>query len=335
MKISVAMCTYNGEFFLQDQLNSIRSQIRLPDELIVVDDCSTDTTINILNQFVNRHLFPIFVYQNDKNLGATKNFEKAINLCSGDIIVLSDQDDVWMPDKLAEIERVFKENSDIGYVFSNAEIVDKKMRSLGYTLWEAVGFTSRQFHQYQKGNQVKILLSHNVVTGDTMAFRSYFRNLIIPIPDLWIHDYWIAFILSSISKGFPINKQLIKYRQHPNQHIGVRLYTDPPTTMERYVTLNNRIDEFKKIVDFWSESLARLTEVSVAYLKQEDFEKAISGSKNIIHHFKKRIKIHRSKQYSNIAIILIELLNGRYHRFSNGFKSVIADLLVLFHPKNN
>ncbi len=337
MKISIAMCTYNGERYLQDQLNSILSQARIPDELVVVDDCSTDHTIDILNQFANKLLsFPILIYKNKNNLGSTKNFERAINLCNGDIIVLSDQDDMWMPDKLTKIEKVFKENQNVGYVFSNAEIVDKEMGPLGYTLWDAVDFTPKQFRQYQKGIQVKILFTHNVVTGATMAFRTYFRNLTIPIPELWNHDYWIAFILSCVSKGFPISEQLIKYRQHTNQQIGAKLNTKNKIhdSIRRYKTSNNRVNEFKKAIDYWTEPLARLTNgIKTSYSGKKEFRRAVFLLNNKILHFKIRTEIHNSKKYSNIILIFLELINGRYFLFSNGFKSAVADLSILFNTE--
>jgi len=92
--ISVALCTYNGELYLREQLESILKQTFPPDEIIICDDGSTDTTIKILEEFRRKSFIPVKVYYNKENLGVSKNFEKAISLCSGDIIFLSDQDDV-------------------------------------------------------------------------------------------------------------------------------------------------------------------------------------------------------------------------------------------------
>jgi len=92
--ISIALCTYNGEAYLSDQLASIVKQTQQPDELIACDDGSTDNTLQILDQFSGEAPFPVRVYLNQQRLGPTKNFEKAISLCSGDFIFLSDQDDV-------------------------------------------------------------------------------------------------------------------------------------------------------------------------------------------------------------------------------------------------
>src|SRR3989339_673267 len=100
MNISIAMCTYNGEKYIEQQLNSFLTQTILPNELVICDDCSKDKTIEILQEFSKKAKFPVRIYLNEKNLGSTKNFEKAIGLSKGDIIFCSDQDDVWHNQKI-------------------------------------------------------------------------------------------------------------------------------------------------------------------------------------------------------------------------------------------
>jgi len=203
LTLSVAMCSYNGAKYLQEQLDSIIAQTRLPDELVVCDDSSS----------------------NEINLGPTKNFEKAVTLRNGDIIALSDQDDVWIPHKLGKLEKVLKEYPKTGYVFSNALVVDANLHPLGYTMWDRVSFTARQRRRFEQDAryQVEVLLKHNVVTGATMAFRTELRDWILPIPDQWIHDAWIALLASAAgARGIFIKEALVKYRQHYNQVIGGR-----------------------------------------------------------------------------------------------------------------
>ena len=130
MKISVAMCTYNGARFVGEQLESIAAQTRPPDELVVCDDCSEDTTSQIVRDFATATPFPVQLVVNESIHGSTRNFEKAISLCSGDVIALSDQDDVWRNHKLATIERCFSEDARIGLVFSDAEVVDERLNTL-------------------------------------------------------------------------------------------------------------------------------------------------------------------------------------------------------------
>ena len=108
MKISVAMCTFNGAEFLPAQLESIFAQTRRPDEIVICDDGSSDETQQLLTKFAAKSPVPIALKLNQQNLGSVKNFEQAIKLCNGDVIALGDQDDVWRHDKLESIEHAFR-----------------------------------------------------------------------------------------------------------------------------------------------------------------------------------------------------------------------------------
>src|SRR5215211_1230053 len=144
MKISIAMCTYNGAGFLTAQLESITAQSRRPDEIVICDDGSTDQTKTLLENFAQASPVPVSLKFNQQNLGSIKNFEQAIRLCSGDIIVLSDQDDVWKKDKLEKIEQAFHSNPTAGLVFSDAEIVDEDLEPLHRRMWDEIGFDAHK-----------------------------------------------------------------------------------------------------------------------------------------------------------------------------------------------
>src|ERR671918_1535646 len=129
MKISVAMCTYNGAEYLPAQLESILAQSRPPDEIVVCDDCSTDQTPALLEQFKPESPIPIIIKINKQNLGSVKNFEQTVSMCTGDVVALSDQDDVWRKDKLQLFDDAFRKNPTAGLVFSDAEIVGENLNS--------------------------------------------------------------------------------------------------------------------------------------------------------------------------------------------------------------
>ena len=122
--ISVALCTYNGERFLSRQLTSIQQQTISPYELIVCDDCSTDSTIEIVRAFAASVAFPVRITRNEHNLGFVANFERAIRLCRGDLIALCDQDDIWYPIRLERSLEEFTADPEVGFVFSDADIID-------------------------------------------------------------------------------------------------------------------------------------------------------------------------------------------------------------------
>ncbi len=106
-RISIALCTYNGERFLNQQLASMAQQTRLPDELVVCDDRSTDRTLTMVREFAASAPYPVRIFQNEQNLGFAANFERAIRLCQGNLIALSDQDDIWYPIRLQRSEHEF------------------------------------------------------------------------------------------------------------------------------------------------------------------------------------------------------------------------------------
>src|ERR1044072_4409392 len=134
------MCTYNGAEFLTAQWESILAQSRKPDEVVVCDDGSSDGTRSLLEQLAQKSSVPVTLRFNEQNLGSVKNLEQAIRLCTGEIIALSDQDDVWRRDKLQLIEDAFTQHYAAGIVFSDAKIVDENLEPLGKHMWAEVGF---------------------------------------------------------------------------------------------------------------------------------------------------------------------------------------------------
>src|SRR5436189_3186722 len=202
MRISVAMCTYNGAPYVREQLASIAGQKRLPDELNISDDGSHDATLSIVKEFARTAPFPVAVSVNPRNVGTVKNFEKAISLCTGDVICLSDCDDAWETHKLEMIERCFLNEPGTGVIFSDAELVDAQLKPLGRTLSASVGFDSRRKRRVRNGKSLDICLAQQAfVTGATMAYRAEFNDIILPIPDEGplYHDGWIALILSPLT----------------------------------------------------------------------------------------------------------------------------------------
>jgi len=234
-RISVAMCTYNGSRFLPEQLASIAAQTRLPEEMVICDDGSTDATAEIVEAFAHTAPFPVRFIRNPQNLGSTKNFEKAIGLCTGDLIALCDQDDVWMPEKLARQAEMMENDPELGGVFSDAELMDVSSKRLGKQLWDSIQFGSGEQKQFQAGHGVDILLKRNVVTGATLMVRASRRPQFLPVPNIWVHDGWIAWMLVIHSQLRLIDEPLIQYRIHPNQQVGIESVskTLPSTLLER------------------------------------------------------------------------------------------------------
>ena len=322
MKISVALCTYNGEAYLQEQLESYAVQTRLPDEVIVCDDCSKDSTWEILTAFAASAAFPVKLHLNEQNLGHIKNFEKAIGLCTGDIIVLSDQDDVWRADKLELIETEFAKSEKIGMVYADAEVVDENLRSLNSTMWQGIGFDLEKQEIFNSGRAFDSLLKDGYIYGSSMAFRAKFRHLIVPIPsDIYFgHDAWIALMISAVADIALINDTLIKYRQHQRQtSIGVRLNAEPE--FKKLLKAGQRTNKYDGLINQLNILEKRLSENSC--LTDEAVSKIAAVRKHIY------LRACLPKNFSTRLLkVGQEFFGGRYHLYSNGFKSAAKDLLI-------
>ena len=154
MKVSIALCTYNGERYLSDLLQSLARQNYRPYELVVCDDGSQDSTVSILNEFERTAPFKVRIFSNTGNLGVIKNFEQALSLCNGDYIALCDQDDVWQPEKLALLTGCLRacpreNNSGPVLVHSGVELVDSKLGNTGKSYMEHQGLEVAHKDQYK------------------------------------------------------------------------------------------------------------------------------------------------------------------------------------------
>ena len=321
------MCAYNGAEFLPAQWESILAQSRRPDEIVVCDDGSSDQTRSLLEKFAAESPVPVALYFNQTNLGSVKNFEQAIRLCTGDIIALSDQDDVWRSDKLQTIEAAFTQSSNVGLVFSDAEIVDEALAPLNRRMWTEVCFESYKRKLIARGRALEVLITGWTVTGATMAFRSDFVNLSLPIPDgiEMIHDGWIALTIASVAEVVAIDEPLIKYRQHERQQIGAparrELEAQPRgvQAIETAFRRRNRTAELQKILEALEERL-------LAQARNYDTRKALAFVSDYSFHLNVRANLPQ-RRLNRLPRILRELLTRRYHEYANGFKSAAKDLV--------
>lgn len=200
--ISVCMATYNGERFLREQLSSILTQLGREDEVIVVDDASSDGTLGVIDNFRDDR---IRVLRQSKNSGVLKTFARALSEARGDLIFLSDQDDIWHPHKVETIRRLFLADPDISLIASDFSIIDAE----GRTLVE-MGSSVRRFHAGVVRNIIR-----NRYLGCSMAFRRWILDYCLPFPDdTPMHDMWIGIVNQIIGKAGYIDEPLVAYRRH-------------------------------------------------------------------------------------------------------------------------
>jgi glycosyltransferase involved in cell wall biosynthesis len=331
MRLSIALCTYNGEKFLQDQLESFAKQTRLPDEIVVCDDCSTDKTVEIIRSFAETAPFPVRLFVNDANLGYIKNFERAIKLCEGDIIFLSDQDDVWHTEKLEKFAVEFASDKEVGMVFCNGELVDENLHSLNLSAWQSRLFDKTKFKKMENGAGFPIVLWGNVISGCMMAFRAKYKDLLLPIPTNIrevIHDYWIALLLLTVAKVKPIPEKLVSYRQHNCQQVGLSLTNEMKEPFyQRAIKKHDFQAQIHKFEGLKTELNKRVVEHSENYqINWRDIFKELNDQ---LHHAQARLQITEGNLFP-VSLMIEELISTRYHRYSNGWKSAAKDFGGLF-----
>ncbi len=226
IKISVALCTYNGSLFIEEQLQSILYQTRAVDEIIICDDRSTDDTLEKINLVKTSNPDVAWkIMSNDRNCGVIKNFEQAIGYCSGDIIFLSDQDDIWYNNKVEEVVNYFDTHISHYMVFTDGIIINGEGEQIEDSLWEKISFSGKMKNDWKNCKKAFSFLFRNTnkITGATIAFKYSLKEFILPIsvPTGYLHDAWIGLIAAAKGGLGYIDKPLIKYRIHSCQYIGL------------------------------------------------------------------------------------------------------------------
>ncbi len=320
--ISIAMCTYNGEKYLQEQLDSFLQQTRLPDELVVCDDGSQDGTISIIQEFASRATFPVRLFINKKTIGPSRNFENAISLCQGEIIAFSDQDDVWLPEKLGRTEQVFTEHPALGLAMSNALVVNKNLANLG-DLWKLKGF-NRNLQKRFDGQAFQVLLKCIPAHGFTLAFRANLRPLILPIPSgahmFCGHDSWTAFIISAFKEVALIPEQLVKYRLHSDQVTVGTLFRS--ITGRLKLARSRNIDYYKREIAYHKEIRDRIS----LFDNERNLSKLIAVVDDKLNYFIANVNQPACK-IKRLPLIIRGLFKGWYRAYTNGLRSAVRDLI--------
>ena len=225
--VSIALTTYNSERFLRKQLDSIFNQSYKNIEVIACDDRSSDGTVNILEEYKNKH--GLRYYVNDVNVGYLRNFEKTIGYCKGTYIALSDHDDIWMPNK---IERLVDQIGNYSLIFSDAFFIDNNDAVVASSIKEYAGISVFSEKPY------KYLTYKNFVIGCTTLFKRELLKTAIPIPEAEsYHDWWLALTACTMNGLRYLPEPLVKYRQHEKNAIG----------------LNKKVSLFHKAIDFLLE----------------------------------------------------------------------------------
>jgi len=226
--ISVALCTYNGEKYIREQIESIISQTLLPGEIILCDDASSDDTFIIAESLLKESGIPYKAVKNKENIGYNKNFEQALGLASNDYIALCDQDDVWFNNKLEVLYNAIKKQEEIHgmecpiLVFSDAIVANEALEIIHPSYMRM-----QKLHPQKTAGKIYSLCINNVVIGMTSLINRSLAKLALPFPEnILNHDWWMAVLSSAKGKLVYIDESLCYYIQHGKNVIGANLYHD-------------------------------------------------------------------------------------------------------------
>ncbi len=209
--ISICLATYNGEKYLQEQMDSLVAQTYENFELIVQDDFSSDNTVNVVESYSDR--LDIKLAINKSNLGYIENFEIALKKTSGEYIAICDQDDIWDKNKLQILIDNLQDNS---LIYSNSLLIDENGNSLGKTL------SQKLKNNFIDSNSSLNFLYDNCVSAHSMLFSKELLNHIFPLPKNIYFDQWIAATAANLDGVKYIDKILVNYRQHDSNTLGNR-----------------------------------------------------------------------------------------------------------------
>jgi glycosyltransferase involved in cell wall biosynthesis len=321
---SVAICTHNGEKFIAEQLESIFAQSVLPDEIVISDDASTDKTVELARETLqrlslNHRPAPAFtLLTNPRALGVTANFEQAIRSCSGAIIVLSDQDDRWLPDRIERTRELFATRKTLLLIHGDARLVGETGETLGTSLFGALEIGVKEIAAIHGGDAFRLLLRRNLVTGATVAIRASLATVAMPFPSAWVHDEWLAIVAAAVGELDVIEHPLIDYRQHGANQIGVRRL--------------GPFGKFKRIREPGARRNARLLERAVEL--EERFILMGDAISPVKLDLVKRKLVHEQVRSSfpenrrqRVTDILRELGTGRYLEFGRGVADALRDVV--------
>ncbi len=297
-KISVALCTYNGEKFIEQQLTSIFEQNFAVHEIIICDDCSTDNTINLINAISKKHPGIIQLHINETTLRIVKNFEKAISLTTGDYIFLCDQDDLWRRDKVKKIISAFEDNPGIEGIFTNAILInDDGQEFCDLTLWQLAMFSYKmvtRFEEFWKTFQT----TQNMVTGAAFCFCKSIKGAIFPFPisTFFFHDEWIALHLAARKTLFCMEETLTYYRIHTNQQVGDQMlqryekereYSDSVLGLKEPKNYNQYLKSYKRAYAVYLKFITLRKNAGKTVL---DINALVQGSKENFENIGKKMK---------------------------------------------
>jgi len=302
------MATYNGERFIAEQIDSLLAQTVRDFKLIICDDCSTDNTFSIISGYAERYPEKITVSQNIENSGGAKhNFLQMMIQCKDDYIMLSDQDDVWLPDKIKvtlEKIRVLESLHTAAkplLVFTDLKVVDENLNTISES------FSKAAAADYSK-TALNYIIAQNIIAGCTAMYNKALAELVQTPPEYTVmHDWWLILLASAFGKIDVVDQPTILYRQHNNNDIGAK-----------------KLRSFKNIAHEASNYTKMAAAIDQTYKQADSLLRMYSNrlSKHQIELLKAYISIPGLPRLRRLRILF------KYRAFKNGFARKAAQVII-------
>ncbi|MFD2936552.1 glycosyltransferase [Spirosoma flavum] len=327
--ISIALCTYNGVAYLPTQWQSLLEQQQLPDEVVICDDQSTDGTDAVIGKLAADSPFPVRILENSVRLGSNKNFERALAACTGDLIFMCDQDDFWLPEKIATMTQYMGQHPEAQVAFCDAWVTDERLENRLRRFWEVVRFDKRAQTRWQSGESMEVLLDGNRMMGCATVIRKEFVKTVLPIPtDIpgdYIYDGWIALAGAANNAVHFIDKPLQLYRTHVQQQVGVREQEAPEAVRLQDRFARRRAGKLAPL----REKQVQLTKISQLLTERVPTNApSLPLLRRRLAHFTMRSSLPHNR-FSRLLPVLSSLQHGNYNRYADASANWYAPYLAV------
>lgn len=332
--VSVVLATYQGARFIGEQLDSLNRQTRLPDELIIADDCSSDSTVQVVEAFSRRARFPVRILERDGHVGTCENFTAGLLAAEGDILLICDQDDRWHPEKIAVMAERMGDHPDALLAFSDAVLVNTSGRQISRSRWRIAAFGPAQWEAMDHDPFGQMLM-RQVVSGCTAGIRRELLPALLPFPEglhpalpTMMYDRWISLVAAAAGSVLIIPERLVDYRIHPAQQIGVPAL--PLRRLAPHATL--RLGQFVAPA-LEKEGRFGYMRVHVEEIRKRlvstDFDSATSELwlRLADQHLALREHLPSSRAGRSLPVAKEYLRADGYRRFSLGLAAAASDLI--------
>ena len=321
VKLSVAIPTRNGSRYLPETFASILSQSRLPDELVISDDASKDDTVEIAEAFARTTPFRVKILAHTPS-GITANYLNALGSTTGDVIVFSDQDDVWLHNKLESIEKTFLSSAEISIVSSDSSIVDKELRPSGKTLRGDIAKSKRLSARVNAGEDLEHFIRGLPLLAHTLAIRAQCRSIVLNKPERpidWWFENWVSMAALSVGKLALLPDALTLYRQHAAQVVGAPAASRlPKVTTADYL---DRADRFMCLA-----TMMRATTTN-SLLDADEVDRRAKLIEAYVLFLANRSRVLQLPKYQRLNAMANASMFRDYRRFASGVKSFARDIL--------